>query len=90
VKYNRKESLLWNLYAWCLWKRGDGEEAMRVLNRGREVLKNDEKIESNLEALRNKKKMKMRGWKEMWYQFHLEAPPQPKMQIDRRSMFRGR
>ena len=90
LKDNPKESLLWNLYAWCQWKRGQSDTAMKVLNRGLEKLKDDERIKGNLEALQNNKKMKMRGWKEMWYQFHLEAPPQPKPQIDRRAMFRGR
>jgi tetratricopeptide (TPR) repeat protein len=90
VKSNKKESLLWNVYAFCVWKSGDRKEAIDVLRRGGEIIENDERISSNKLALSNKKKMKMRGWKEMWYQFHLDTPPQPKMQIDRKQMRRGR
>lgn len=90
VKYNKKEAMLWSLYAWCLWKAKETDEAIKVLNRGLEVLPNEDRISGNLENLKNKKRMKMRGWREMWYQFHLEAPPKPKMRMDKRSMFRGR
>ena len=90
VKYNSKESLLWNLYGWCLWKRGEKDSAIGALNRGKEILSSDERLASNLDALRNNKKMKMRGWRELWYQFGLETPPQPKQRMDKRSMFRGR
>lgn len=89
VKKNEKESLLWNLYAWCLWKAKRKDDAIAVLVRGAEKTGNDERIKSNLENLRNNKKMKMRAWQEQWYQFHLEAPPQPKMRIDQRGL-RGR
>lgn len=90
TKYNKKEAMLWSLYAWCLWKANETEAAISVLNRGAVILPSDERIESNLTALKNNKKMKMRGWKEMWYQFHLEAPPQPKMKVDKRGLYRGR
>lgn len=90
VKTTKKESLLWNLYAWCLWKSGDRDGAIDVLSRGLEVLKDDERLETNRRALQRKKKMKMRGWELRWYQFHLEPPPRPKMQVDRRQLYRGR
>jgi len=89
LKHNKKESLLWNLYGWCLWKAGRRDDAIDVLARGHEAMPDDDRIEGNLTALRNKRKMKMRGWREQWYQFHLEAPPAPKMRIDRRAL-RGR
>ncbi len=89
IKHNRKEALLWSVYAWCVWKNGDPDEALRILNRGLEVLKSDERIQANVDLLRNSKKMKMRAWKELWYQFHLESPPTPKPKIDRRAVFRG-
>ena len=89
AKYAKKEPLFWSLYAWCIWKNGDRDEAQAVLNRGLEAIPDNERLKSNLNALRNGKKMKMRGWREQWYQFHLEAPPQPKMRMDRRGL-RGR
>lgn len=80
VKANKKESLLWNLYAYCLWKAKRRDEAIAVLNRAKETLGDDEKTERNLKALQNDRKMKMRGWNMMWYQFHLDRPPAQQMQ----------
>lgn len=81
VASNKKEALLWNLYAYCLWKKKMADEAISVLNRAKEHLESDEKTANNLKALKNKKKMKMRGWKMLWYQFHLDTPPQAKQQM---------
>lgn len=89
IKVAKKESFLWNLHAYCLWKSGSRNDAIDVLSKGLEILKDDERLITNRQALQKNKKMKMRGWQEMWYQFHLDTPPTPKMQIDRRSMYRG-
>jgi predicted Zn-dependent protease len=80
VDGSKKESLLWNLYAYCLWKSNKQDEAIAVLNRALEHIPTDEKTQDNLKALQNNRKMKMRGWNMMWYQFHLDAPPQPRAQ----------
>jgi len=79
---SKKESLLWNLYAYCMWKAGKTDAAIDVLNRALEHVPNDERTQANLDALKNKKKMKMRGWNMMWYQFHLDAPPQQRQQVN--------
>jgi tetratricopeptide (TPR) repeat protein len=79
VQHNKKESLLWNLYAYCQWKRRKRDEAISILNRGLEHIEDDERTRANLEALQNKRKMKMRGWNMMWYQFHLDRPPARQM-----------
>ncbi len=68
-----KEGLLWNLYAYCLAEGGDTEKAQETLNRGLKKLPGDEKLTANLEAVANGKKMKMRGYGELWFQFHLES-----------------
>lgn len=81
---NKKQALLWNIYAYCLWKLKKRDEAIEVLNRALEHVPNDEKTQRNLKALQNDRKMKMRGWNMQWYQFHLDKPPQPKMQIQGR------
>jgi len=81
VDGSKKESLLWNLYAYCLWKSNKQDEAIEVLNRALEHIASDEKTQDNLKALQNNKKMKMRGWNMMWYQFHLDAPPQPSARV---------
>ena len=78
---NKKESLLWNMYAYCLNKAGQRDEAVKVLSRALEHIPTDEKTKTNLHALQNGKKMKMRGWKMMWYQFHLERPPAQRQQM---------
>ncbi len=68
-----KESLLWNLYAYCLNDCGDTGKAKEVLERGLKKLPGDEKIKQNLELLSDGKKMKMKAYGEMWLQFHLES-----------------
>jgi tetratricopeptide (TPR) repeat protein len=94
VKANKKESLLWAMYAYCLWKQEDREGAINVLSRAKEHV-TDERIDANLQALQNNKKMKMQGWKETWYQFQIEKPPAIKMpqtgmggRISKKSMYR--
>lgn len=74
VQGSPKESLLWNLYAFCLNESGDSGKAKEVLERGLKKLPGDERIVHNLEALNEGKKMKMKNFGEMWLQFHLEKP----------------
>ncbi len=81
VSSTKKEALLWNLYAFCLWKKKLNSDAVEVLNRAVTHVETDEKTQNNLKALKNKKKMKMRGWNMLWYQFHLDSPPQAKQQM---------
>lgn len=75
VKSNAKEPLLWNLYAYCLNKNGERDKAIDVLNRAVKKVKSDERTASNLRALQNNAKMKMKSFGELWYQFHLETVP---------------
>lgn len=75
AKANKKEALLWNIYAYCMWKSGQTDKAITVLNRAVEAVPTDTKSKTNLNALQNNKKMKMRSWNMMWYQFHLDKPP---------------
>lgn len=72
VQWSPKETLLWNLYAYCLNECGDTEKAVKVLERGLKKIPGEERIRSNLEALREGKKMKMKSFGDMWLQFHLE------------------
>jgi tetratricopeptide (TPR) repeat protein len=83
VTHNKKQALLWNLYAYCLWKRNKRDKAIDVLNRATEHVE-DERTTKNLKALQNNRKMKMRGWNMQWYQFHLDKPPQQRVQIQGR------
>ena len=75
VKSNSDEAVMWNLYAYCLNKTGNRDKAIEVLNRAVKKVKTDERTASNLKALQNNAKMKMKSFGEMWYQFHLETVP---------------
>lgn len=91
VKHSKKLPLVWNLYAWCLLQNKERDAAIVVLNRALAENAGDPTIASNLDLLKNSGKIKMRGYGEQWYQFHLEAPPQQKIvTYDKRSMYRGR
>jgi len=68
-----KESLLWSLYGYCLNECGESVKACEVLAKGLSKLPGDENLKQNLDLLREGKKMKMKGYGEMWLQFHLES-----------------
>jgi tetratricopeptide (TPR) repeat protein len=68
-----KESLLWSLYAYCLNETGENVKACEMLAKGLAKLPGDENLKQNLDLLREGKKMKMKGYGEMWLQFHLES-----------------
>ena len=88
VKRAKKQGLAWNLYAYCLSQIGDDAGAQAVLSRGAAVAKTDDRVKENLLNVQNGKKIKMRGYANEWYQFHLEAPPMQMM--DGRSQFSAR
>jgi len=71
---NRKEDMLWNLYAFCLEKVGEHQKAIEVLEKGMKKATDTEVIAENLEALREGKKIRMKAYGDLWFQFHLEKP----------------
>jgi Tfp pilus assembly protein PilF len=73
VQWSAKESLLWALYAYCMAESGDNGRAREILEQGLKKIPGDEKLKQNLELLGEGKKMKMKGYGEMWLQFHLES-----------------
>ena len=73
VQWNGKESLLWSLYAYCLNEGGDAAKAKEILNKGLKKLPGDEYLKNNLKSLEQGKKMNMRAYGDMWFQFHLES-----------------
>ena len=73
VQGSPKEALLWNLYAYCLCEVNEPNRAKEILEKGLKKIPGDEKTKQNLELLREGKKMKMKGFGEMWLQFHLES-----------------
>jgi len=68
-----KEPLLWNLYAYCLCEINEPGKAKEILEKGLKKIPGDEKTRQNLDLLQEGKKMKMKGFGEMWLQFHLES-----------------
>ena len=75
VTAGKKEALVWAVYAWCLVQNKEKDEALRVLARGVEANPSDEKLKNSLSALQNDKRLKMKAYEPMWWQFGLEAPP---------------
>lgn len=90
---SKKESLIWALYAYCLDKSGDHGKAIDILEKAQKKGCTDEGITGNLALLKDGKKMKMKSYGDMWFQFHLEKPgalikKQTKAMTGRRKMVR--
>ena len=76
VKYTPKQGLLWSTWAWLHWSAGDAKRAIELLARGKQNLgEADAHLSANLLALQNDKKLKMKGYGDTWYAFHLEQHP---------------
>ncbi len=71
VAGSRKEPMVYAVYAFCLDRIGERKKAIEILKKG--VSKtSDERLEENIAQLEAGKKMKMKSFGDMWYQFHLE------------------
>ncbi|MDX2480235.1 MAG: hypothetical protein QNK24_07850 [Desulfuromusa sp.] len=71
VAANRKEPMVYAVYAFCMDRIDERGKAIDVLKKG--VAKTgDERLQDNMALLESGKKMKMKGFGDMWYQFHLE------------------
>ncbi len=94
VKSNKKEGVLWSLYAWILEKEDRHDQAIRILGRAASANPSDEKLKSSLQALQNGKKLKLgKLYAEQWFQFMLERPPPEYagagFRASRRAIYRG-
>jgi tetratricopeptide (TPR) repeat protein len=94
VKSNKKEGVLWSVYAWILEKEGRHDEAISLLSRAVAANGSDEKLKSSLQALQNGKKLKLgKLYGEQWFQFMLERPPTELVgggfRGGRRALYRG-
>ncbi len=72
VSATKKEPLLWNLYAFCLEKVGENSKAIEVMEKALKKCGHDDRLAENLQALQEGRRMKMKGYGDMWLQFHLE------------------
>ncbi|MHB8873756.1 MAG: tetratricopeptide repeat protein [Myxococcaceae bacterium] len=75
VKSGKKEGIVWSTYAWCLQQIKEKDKALKVMARAVEANPSDEKLKAGLTALQNDKKLKMKPYEPMWWQFGLENPP---------------
>jgi len=75
IKGNKKESIVYALYAYFLTKHKDKDGAILMLQKGLKKLDEDKNLMQNLILLQNNKKMKMRVYGDVWTQFMLERPP---------------
>ncbi len=73
LQWSSKESLFWNLFAYCLVECGETGKAKEALEKGLKKMPGDVHIKENLENLQQGRKMKMRHYGDMWFQFHLES-----------------
>lgn len=72
ISGSRKEPMVYALYAFCLDRIGERNKAIETLQKGLKKAGSDERLQENIELLEAGKKMKMKGFGDMWYQFHLE------------------
>lgn len=75
LRKGKKQGLVHSLYAYLLCQLGERDRAVRVLHAAANLPNPDPRVKEGLLALQNGKKLKMRAYKEQWYQFHLERPP---------------
>ena len=72
VMINKKEPVIWEVYAFCLNRIGEHQKAIDILEKGIKKVGGSVMMEANLEALKAGKKQKMMPYGDLWYQFHLE------------------
>ncbi len=89
-KSGKKEAVVWAAYAWCLGQIKEKEKAMKVMARAVAANPSDEKLKSGLNALQNDKKLRMKAFEPLWWQFGLEQPPLQVQGGGRRVQFQRR
>ena len=75
IRYNKKQVILYNVYAWLLWKEGDRDGAIAELLRCLKVEKDNETTKDNLQRVQNGKKMNMKKFGMSWYGLQFEKLP---------------
>lgn len=75
VKANKKDSFTQSLNAYFLSEIGEKDAAIAALVAANKKMPTDVKIEANLDALKNNKKIKMQNYGALWMQLHLMKAP---------------
>lgn len=76
IRGAKKEGFVYSVYAYFLTEMGRKDQAIQILQKGNNKAPMDEKLESNLDNLKNGKKMKMQNYGAMWMQLNIDKMPQ--------------
>ena len=80
IRFNKKQVLIYNAYAFMLQIKGLNEKAIEILLKGLKANPGHEATQDNLTRLQNSKKMNMKPFGLNWYSLQLEKPPLSMMQ----------
>ena len=75
IRANKKQMLLYHVYAFILAKEGDREAAIEQLQKALKVEQSSESTKDNLLRLQNNKKLNMKRFGTPWYSLKLEKLP---------------
>lgn len=75
IGYNKKQVVLYNVFAWILNKEGDRDAAIEQLLKCLKVEKDNDSTKDNLQRLQNGKKMNMKRFGMTWYGLQFEKLP---------------
>lgn len=71
VAANKKEAFPYSLYAYFLTEQGKEDKAIQVLSNGVKKIPLDERLSSELDAVKNRKKVKIQNYGALWMQLHI-------------------
>ncbi len=80
MRFNKKQVLIFNAYAFMLQIKSLNDKAIEVLQKGLKANPGHETTTDNLMRLQNGKKMNMKPFGLNWYSLQLEKPPLSMMQ----------
>lgn len=72
---NKDAPLVWGVYGWMMEELGQSPKALQALSRGVEANPKDEALKTNLLNLQNKRRLNMKLFGDVWYQFWFEELP---------------
>jgi Flp pilus assembly protein TadD len=73
VKLQPKDAIPWTLYAFCLNGRSQKDAAIAVLERAKKEIPNDQRIDANIELLKEGKKLKVAPYGDRWAAFSVDG-----------------
>ena len=80
IRFNKKQVLVYNAYAFMLQIKGMNDKAVEILQKCLKVNAMHEATQDNVTRLQNNKKMNMKPFGLNWYSLQLEKPPLSMMQ----------